>query len=159
MARGCEVCNKKASLGNSYAHRGLAKYKGGVGIKTTGKTRRQFRPNLQIIQLEGREGARYRGRVCTKCLKSGVVKKPLRRDIPEGLLARMRANEEAKTPEARKKAAGVRAERRRARKAGMRPKLAAKATAKAGGAKPAPKGAPAKGAAPAAPPKGAPKKK
>ncbi len=158
MARGCEVCNKKASLGNMYAHRGLAKYKGGVGIKTTGKTRRQFRPNLQIIQLEGREGARYRGRVCTKCLKSGVVKKPLRRDIPEGLLARMRANEEAKSPEARKKAAGVRAERRRARKAGMRAKVAAKAAAKAG-VKPAPKGAPAKGATPAAPPKGAPKKK
>jgi large subunit ribosomal protein L28 len=158
MARGCEVCNKKASLGNMYAHRGLAKYKGGVGIKTTGKTRRQFRPNLQIIQLEGREGARYRGRVCTKCLKSGVVKKPLRRDIPEGLLARMRAKEEAKSPEARKKAAGVRAERRRARKAGMRAKVAAKAAAKSG-AKPAPKGAPVKGAAPAAPPKGAPKKK
>lgn len=157
MARACEVCNKTAALGNMYAHRGLAKYKGGVGIKTTGKTRRQFRPNLQLIQLEGREGARYRGRVCTKCLKSGVVKKPLRRDIPEGLLARMRAKEEAKSPEARKKAAAQRAERRRARKAGMRAKLAAKA----GGAKPAPKGAPApaKGAAPAAPPKGAPKKK
>ena len=33
MARMCEVCGKKAAMGNSVAHRGKAKYLGGVGTK------------------------------------------------------------------------------------------------------------------------------
>ena len=36
--------------GFQYTYRGLAKYKGGVGVKVTGKTKRKFRPNLQRVR-------------------------------------------------------------------------------------------------------------
>lgn len=151
MARECSVCGKRAVFGNMFARRGMAKYLGGVGIKTTGVTRRQFRPNLQKIRVEEKNGTRHKAKVCTQCIRSGLVKKPIRRDIPEGLLNRMRAEAEAKTPEGRKKAAAKKAERRRQRRATMRAKTAAKAAGKAapGGkappAPPAPKGPAPKG--------------
>ena len=47
MSRVCQITGKKTTVGNSYARRGLAKRKGGVGKKTTGITRRKFKVNLQ----------------------------------------------------------------------------------------------------------------
>ena len=47
MSRVCQVTGKKTRVGNKYARRGLAKAKGGVGKKTTGITKRQFKVNLQ----------------------------------------------------------------------------------------------------------------
>ena len=70
----------KPAVGNSLARRGKAKYLGGNGRKTTGITRRQFKPNLQRIRVH--EGGRtVRKRVCTQCIRSGrvlkaVVRKP-----------------------------------------------------------------------------------
>ena len=51
MARVCEVCGKGPQMGNSVETRGKAKYLGGVGTKKTGITRRQFRPNLQRVNV------------------------------------------------------------------------------------------------------------
>jgi large subunit ribosomal protein L28 len=136
MGKECDSCGKKPKFGNQFARRGLAKYKGGVGIKTTGVSRRKFLPNLQNVRIEERNGAVYRARVCTKCLKSGMIKKPLKRDIPEGVRQRMQAAIEAKSPEARKKRAAKRGEARRARNAAFKAKLAAKA--KGGSAPPPP---------------------
>ena len=75
MSRVCDFCGKKTAFGNQVAHRGLPKYKGGVGIKTTGVTRRKFKPNVQRVRALV-AGSSKRVRICTKCLKSGVVKKP-----------------------------------------------------------------------------------
>ncbi|MBN1443736.1 MAG: 50S ribosomal protein L28 [Planctomycetes bacterium] len=47
MSRVCQITGKKTAVGNSHARRGLEKRKGGVGKKTTGITRRQFKVNLQ----------------------------------------------------------------------------------------------------------------
>lgn len=47
MSRVCKVTGRRTRVGNTVARRGLAKSKGGVGIKTTGITRRTFQPNLQ----------------------------------------------------------------------------------------------------------------
>jgi large subunit ribosomal protein L28 len=47
MSRVCQVSGRRTEVGNSIARRGLAKSKGGVGIKTTGVTRRKFKPNVQ----------------------------------------------------------------------------------------------------------------
>jgi large subunit ribosomal protein L28 len=146
MARECNVCGKRAQFGNHMTRRGLAKYKGGVGIKTTGVTRRQFRPNLQLLKTEENNGTVHRIKACTRCIKSGQIKKPVKREIPEGLVQRMRAQEEAKSPEARKKAAQKRSEARRQRKATFKAKAAAKAAGKG-------KAPPAKPAAPTTPPK------
>ncbi len=74
MARRCEICGKKAISGNSVSRRGLAKRKGGVGIKTTATTIRRFYPNLQKVRVLI-EGKIKRIKVCTQCLKSGKVQK------------------------------------------------------------------------------------
>ncbi len=80
MSRQCDVCGKAAKLGNQITQRGKAKYLGGNGRKTTGISRRQFRPNLQRIQVQ-EGGSAVRKRVCTQCIRSGritkaVVRKP-----------------------------------------------------------------------------------
>lgn len=79
MARECEICGKKTTVGNQYARRGLAKAKGGVGKKVTGKNKRKFHPNLQKVRaVVG--GTVRRLRVCTRCIKSGKLVKPVQRD-------------------------------------------------------------------------------
>ena len=86
MSRKCDICGKSAVLGNQVSQRGKAKYLGGNGRKTTGITRRQFRPNLQRIRIQ--EGDRaVRRRVCTQCIRSGKVQKAITRtpfSLPEG---------------------------------------------------------------------------
>jgi large subunit ribosomal protein L28 len=65
-------------VGNKVARRGLAKYKGGVGKKTTGVTKRTFRPNIQKIRVQV-GGSVKRMKVCAQCLRSGRVTKPVKR--------------------------------------------------------------------------------
>jgi large subunit ribosomal protein L28 len=82
MPRECAICGKRVEVGYQYTYRGLAKAKGGVGVKVTGKTKRKFRPNLQRVRA--RVGATVkRLRVCTRCIKSGKVEKPLRKSVYE----------------------------------------------------------------------------
>ena len=80
MGMHCELCEKQPIRGNQLAQRGKAKYLGGNGRKTTGITRRSFRPNLQRIRVQEGERSVVR-RVCTQCIRSGkvvkaVVRKP-----------------------------------------------------------------------------------
>jgi len=74
MSKICQVCGKRRSMGHSLARRGLPKKKGGVGLKITGKTRREFTPNLQKLRVSVNGGVR-RMRVCTACIRSGRVTK------------------------------------------------------------------------------------
>ncbi|MFH1519509.1 MAG: 50S ribosomal protein L28 [Candidatus Omnitrophota bacterium] len=78
MSRRCEICKKKAITGNSIARRGLPKKKGGVGLKTTGITKRRFLPNLQSKRII-LNGKIKKVLVCTKCLKGGKLTLPLRK--------------------------------------------------------------------------------
>jgi len=76
MSRVCELCGKKTQVGNQIERRGLAKWKGGVGRKITGKTKRTFKPNLQTVRAKI-NGAAKRIKVCTRCISAGkVVKSP-----------------------------------------------------------------------------------
>jgi large subunit ribosomal protein L28 len=75
MSQECQVCGKKPVMGNSVAHRGKAKYLGGVGTKVTGISRRQFKPNLQRVHVSTANGTRKTLRVCTQCIRSGAIKK------------------------------------------------------------------------------------
>jgi large subunit ribosomal protein L28 len=79
MARECEVCGKSSQMGNSVETRGKAKYLGGVGTKVTGITRRQFRPNLQRVKVVTDNGTHKTVRVCAQCIRSGAVRKVVRR--------------------------------------------------------------------------------
>lgn len=74
MARVCEVCGKGPRTGNSIVRHGLAKNKGGIGLHTTGVTRRRFLPNVQKIRVLENGGVK-RKRVCTACIKSGKITK------------------------------------------------------------------------------------
>ncbi len=47
MSRLCEITGRKPSSGRSYALRGIAKKKKGIGLKITGITNRRFQPNLK----------------------------------------------------------------------------------------------------------------
>ena len=78
MARVCEVCGKKTERGNAVETRGKAKYLGGVGTKTTGISPRQFKPNLQRIKVVTPKGTHQTMRVCTQCIRSGVIRKVVR---------------------------------------------------------------------------------
>jgi large subunit ribosomal protein L28 len=76
----CEVCGKEPVRGNQLAQRGKAKYLGGNGRKTTGISRRVFRPNLQRVKLQ-EKGTVVTRRVCVQCIRGGkvvkaVVRKP-----------------------------------------------------------------------------------
>lgn len=89
MARKCDLCEKKTSFGMSRTYRGLAKHKGGVGIKCTGKVKRKFKPNTQRVRAWIDGGVR-RIQACTRCIRSGHVRKPLRRQIPAEVRQRMK---------------------------------------------------------------------
>lgn len=70
----CAICGKKPITGNRIARRGLPKWKGGIGLKTTGITRRRFMPNLQKIRANIK-GSIKTVKVCTSCIQSGKVTK------------------------------------------------------------------------------------
>ncbi len=74
MARICSVCGKGPVTGNRIIRKGLPKKKGGIGLHTTGITRRRFLPNLQRIRVKENGGVRKR-LVCSSCLKAGKVVK------------------------------------------------------------------------------------
>lgn len=61
MAFTCDICSKRRQSGNNVSH-------------ANNKTKRVFNPNLQTIKALI-NGAAKRIRVCTRCLRSGFVKK------------------------------------------------------------------------------------
>jgi large subunit ribosomal protein L28 len=73
MPRQCPVSGKKTSFGNHVTTRGKAKYLGGVGIKTTGISRRTFQPNLQRIHVWLPNGTTRYVRVATSVIRSGIL--------------------------------------------------------------------------------------
>ena len=79
MVQKCDLCSKQAGRGNSLVQRGKAKYLGGNGRKTTGITKRYYFPNLQTVHVERDNGGAMTIRVCTKCIRSGAVRKRVKR--------------------------------------------------------------------------------
>lgn len=75
MARVCDVCGKGTQVGYQIERRGLAKKKGGVGRRITGRTKRKFKANIQNIRALVNGGVK-RMKVCTRCISAGKVVKP-----------------------------------------------------------------------------------
>ena len=75
MSRVCDICGKGPSVGNRVIRHGLAKAKGGIGMHTTGITRRRFMPNLKSVRVKLPNGTVCRMKVCTACIKQGRVTK------------------------------------------------------------------------------------
>lgn len=57
----CTVCGKKMTVGNNVSH-------------ANNRTKRQIMPNLQRMRVITKSGTK-RLYVCTRCLRSGMVKK------------------------------------------------------------------------------------
>ncbi len=81
MSRVCEFCGRRTEVGNIIARRGLAKSKGGIGLKTTRVTKRKFKPNIQRMKVQI-AGTVRRAKVCMRCLKKGAVTRPTNRPAP-----------------------------------------------------------------------------
>lgn len=64
MARQCEVCGKQAQVGNNVSHSNI-------------KTKRRFQPNLQKVRHQMPSGQVVSLIVCTSCIRSGAVVKPV----------------------------------------------------------------------------------
>jgi large subunit ribosomal protein L28 len=61
MARVCSICGKKPVVGNTLSH-------------AHNKSRRLWKPNLQKIRILN-NGQVVRQQVCTRCIRSGKVRK------------------------------------------------------------------------------------
>ncbi len=61
MARMCDICGKKPSVGNNVSH-------------AHNLTKRRWLPNLQTVRANV-NGQTKTLRVCTKCIKAGKVQK------------------------------------------------------------------------------------
>lgn len=78
MPRVCAFTGKKTSFGKKRAWSGQAITKGGFGLKPTGITRRQFKPNLQDVTAVI-DGVPTRIKASTRAIRQGLVVKPLKR--------------------------------------------------------------------------------
>jgi len=74
MARVCQICGKGPVTGNRIVRHGLQKSKGGIGLHTTGISRRRFLPNLQRVRV-AENGGVVRRNVCAGCIRAGKVTK------------------------------------------------------------------------------------
>ena len=79
MSRECFFTGKRTVAGNSIARRGKAKHLGGVGKKTTGVTKRKFKPNIQKVRAII-DGKVCRIKVSAKAIRMGLVVKPPKRN-------------------------------------------------------------------------------
>lgn len=78
MPRVCDITGKRTQFGNKVSRRGKAKAEGGVGKKTTGISRRTFKPNLQKIRIVLPDGGIRRLRVAVSVIKKGEVRIPFK---------------------------------------------------------------------------------
>ena len=75
MSRVCEICGKHPAAGRHIVRKGSPKYKGGIGLHTTGISKRRFLPNQQSVRVTEGKGNTRRMRVCARCIKNGKVTK------------------------------------------------------------------------------------
>jgi len=92
MPNECFYTGKRTTFGNTIARSGAAVKDGGFGLKTSGVSRRKFRPNLQKVTAIV-DGAPRRIKVSTKAIRSGLVVKPLKRKY--GYTAQQKAASES----------------------------------------------------------------
>lgn len=62
MSKRCDICGKSVSSGHLVSHSNI-------------KTKRIWAPNVQKIRIVAPNGAVRRADVCTRCLRSGKVRR------------------------------------------------------------------------------------
>ena len=74
MSKICAVCGKGSRVGSVIVRKGLPKKKGGIGLHTTGISKRRFLPNVQRLHVKV-DGTSRTMQVCTSCIKAGKIQK------------------------------------------------------------------------------------
>jgi len=69
MSRVCSVCGKRRQVGFSISH-------------AHNKTKKVWNPNIQKVRAVSSNGMLKRINVCTRCIRSGNVVKPVQRKAP-----------------------------------------------------------------------------
>ncbi|WP_462324082.1 50S ribosomal protein L28 [Desulfoplanes sp.] len=64
MSKECAICGKKPQVGNNVSH-------------AHNKSKRRFMPNLQDVRVQLPSGEVKKVSVCTRCIRSGAVTKPV----------------------------------------------------------------------------------
>ena len=85
----CAITGKRPVRGRKYVHRGVAKKKGGIGVKVTGKTKRWFRPNLQRIKIITADGTVRREWVCVRAIRTGLITKAPKQKVAREIAAEL----------------------------------------------------------------------
>ena len=67
MARFCECCGRGPVSGNAVSH-------------SNRHTRRRWNINIQSVKIDAGDGSTMKVKVCTKCLRSGYVKRAVNAD-------------------------------------------------------------------------------
>ena len=75
MSKVCEICGKHPAAGRTIIRKGSPKYKGGIGLHTTGISKRRFVPNLHSVRVSDGKGNMSRKLVCARCIQTGKVQK------------------------------------------------------------------------------------
>lgn len=89
MTRACEVSGRGTQVGGSIVRRGIAKKKGGIGLRTTGHSTRKFKVNVQDRKLWVPELNAYVSvRISTRALKDSARKGVLKVLADAGLVKR-----------------------------------------------------------------------
>ncbi len=70
MSQTCSICGKRPQVGNNVSH-------------AHNKTKRRFMPNLQKVRVQLDNGTVQRMNVCTRCIRSGAVAKPVAKKTEE----------------------------------------------------------------------------
>jgi large subunit ribosomal protein L28 len=74
MSRVCEITGRRTRVGHHVTRRGLAKKKGGVGRRVTGRSKRRYKPNIQKVRILTPDGTVVHMKLSTKAIKTGVIK-------------------------------------------------------------------------------------
>ncbi len=74
MSRVCDICGKGPVSGSRIIRHGKPKKEGGIGLHTTGISKRRFLPNLKKMRVKI-DGSVRNVKICTACIRSGKVTK------------------------------------------------------------------------------------
>jgi len=74
MSRVCAITGRRTRVGNKVKRRGLAKKKGGVGRRVTGRSKRKFKPNIHTVRVLTPDGGVVRMKLSTKAIKRGLIR-------------------------------------------------------------------------------------
>jgi len=78
MPRVCSFTGARTTTGRKIHYRGRPKAQGGIGLKPSGIGQRKIKPNIQVVRAII-DGKPTRIKVTAKCIRNGLIVKPLRR--------------------------------------------------------------------------------